>query len=75
MRTCEHGCAGCEICTDYEPLRTEAPSDENDAAVLLGKYKKLCMEIKRGDGHHLARIDKAIAALAAAGTAKAKESS
>jgi hypothetical protein len=35
-----------------------------DAAALLGKYKKLCIEIGRGDSHHLGRIDVAIAALA-----------
>ncbi|AZS78762.1 hypothetical protein ELS24_10095 [Achromobacter spanius] len=35
-----------------------------DAAALLGKYKKLCIEIGRGDSYHLRRIDAAIAALA-----------
>lgn len=33
-----------------------------DAAVLLEKYKKLCVEIGRGDSNHLARIDRAILA-------------
>lgn len=36
-----------------------------DAIALLGKYKRLCQDIKRGDSHHLGRIDAAISALAA----------
>lgn len=36
-----------------------------DAAALLKKYRKLCVEVGRGDSFHLARIDKARAALAA----------
>lgn len=35
-----------------------------DAAALLGKYRKLCIEIGRGDSYHLKRIEAAIAALA-----------
>jgi hypothetical protein len=34
-----------------------------EAVVLLGKYKKLCVAIGRGDSYHLARIDSAISAL------------
>ncbi len=35
-----------------------------DAIELLGKYKELCEEIKRGDSYHLGRIDSAISVLA-----------
>ena len=35
-----------------------------DAIELLGKYKDLCEEIKRGDSYHLGRIDAAISVLA-----------
>ena len=37
-----------------------------DAIELLGKYKDLCEEIKRGYSYHLGRIDSAISALAQA---------
>mgnify|MGYP003605835240 CR=1 FL=1 len=37
-----------------------------DAIELLGKYKDLCEEIKRGDSYHLGRIDAAISVLAQA---------
>ena len=35
-----------------------------EARALLKKYLRLCEEIKRGDSHHLQRIDRAITALA-----------
>jgi len=35
-----------------------------DAIELLGKYKELCEEIKRGDSYHIGRIDAAISVLA-----------
>jgi hypothetical protein len=34
-----------------------------DAIELLGKYKELCEEIKRGDSYHLGRIEAAISVL------------
>lgn len=37
-----------------------------DAIELLGKYKELCEEIKRGDSYHIGRIDAAISVLAQA---------
>ena len=37
----------------------------SDAVALLGKYKKLCVDIGRGDSFHRARIDAAVAALSA----------
>ena len=38
---------------------------ESDAAQLLKKYRKLCLEIGRGDSYHIARIDAAISAASA----------
>jgi hypothetical protein len=38
----------------------DAGEVERDAAVLLRKYRKLCVEIGRGDSYHLSRIDAAI---------------
>jgi hypothetical protein len=37
---------------------------QDDAVTLLRKYKKLCVEIGRGDGYHLDRIERAISSLA-----------
>ena len=45
---------------DTTPQGAAAPSDA-DTLDLLKKYKKLCIQIGRGDGHHLQRIDNAIA--------------
>ena len=47
-----------------DPLVMAAPAAVagqcEDAIELLGKYKELCEEIKRGDSYHLGRIDSAI---------------
>lgn len=42
---------------------TDAQDDEPEAAALLRKYRKLCVELRRGDSHHLGRIDAALAGL------------
>ena len=51
-----------------DPLVMAAPATVagqcEDAIELLGKYKELCEEIKRGDSYHLGRIDSAISVLA-----------
>lgn len=52
------------------PSAAEAPAAAagqcEDAIELLGKYKELCEEIKRGDSYHIGRIDAAISVLAQA---------
>lgn len=45
----------------------------SDAAVLLTKYKKLCIEVGRGDSHHHARIEAAIIALRSGASAQHAE--
>ena len=53
-----------------DPLVMAAPAAVagqcEDAIELLGKYKDLCEEIKRGDSYHIGRIDAAISVLAQA---------
>ena len=50
-----------------DPLVMAAPAAVagqcEDAIELLGKYKELCEEIKRGDSYHIGRIDAAISVL------------
>lgn len=48
-----------------------AAREQEDAATLLRKYKKLCVEIGRGDSYHLNRIDNAISSLASRNEASA----
>ncbi len=53
------------------PGATIAAREQEDAATLLRKYKKLCVEIGRGDSYHLNRIDNAISSLASRNEASA----
>lgn len=50
------------MATERDALTREV---KDDIAHLLKKYKSLCADVGRGDGYHITRIDKAIAALAA----------
>ncbi len=45
------------------PTHATVAGQCEDAIELLGKYKELCEEIKRGDSYHLGRIEAAISVL------------
>lgn len=45
------------------PTHANVAGQCEDAIELLGKYKDLCEEIKRGDSYHIGRIDAAISML------------